>query len=889
MSPSVRQLFHELVDLPQKERERIIDERRIPGDLYAEVESLLRYDSGSRESLTRRVSVVVDDALHSDDSPLALDCGPYRVLRLLGSGGMGAVYLAERRDGEIEQQVAIKLLRADAERPAWRERFLRERQLLAYLSHPSIARLLDAGHTDDDQPYLVMEYVDGVSIDNYAASLDLPAQLKLFLHVCDGVSHAHRHLIVHRDLKPSNILVDSSGHPKLLDFGIAKFLDVTGDATRTGERILTPNYASPEQLRGDVQTTATDIYSLGAVLYKLLTGQSPHELVSEARLTNRAITGGMNITAPSRLNPKLPRDIDHILRKALRDEPEERYASVDDFADDIRAFLEWRPVRARSGDAWYRARKFLRRFWIPVVAAVLTIASLSIGMWAVNRERLIAERRFSEVRQLSSKLFDIDSAVRQLPGGTKARQLIVNTSLDYLRGLATEARGDPDLMLDMGNAYMRVARVQGVPIGPNLGQMENAEQSLRIAEGFISSVLQARPDNRSALLRAAQIAHDRMRLAAFRRPDTAALPLAHECERWLDKYLSSGPVDEAEKDQVLLIGMHVANWYARKEQPHDALRLLRRMIEIGRAMHMPARVGGAQVFVAGALRSLGDLDGALAACREGTTLLEPRPGDTSYVSLRSFRLAMVTQGEILGEDNDVSLGRPQEAADLFERGFKIAIDLARRDPADSDSAFSVANDGIRLAGVLRHSDPGRSLSIYDETLRHSARILNHPRARRDEIRELAWSTYPLRQLGRFKEARSRLDGAFQRLNELKLYPAGQVELGSEPDDALRALAEYEAASANVRRAIEIYQELLTLVMASKPKPESTLTDAFHLSGIYRSTAALQKRAGHADLASALAARNLELWRHWERRLPNNAFVLRQLEEARAMSAAPVRE
>jgi serine/threonine protein kinase len=193
-------------------------------------------------------------------------CGPYRLIRLLGSGGMGAVYLAERSDGEIQQKVAVKLLRADAHRPAWRARFLKERQLLASLHHPSIVHVIDAGHTDDGRPYLVMEYVEGTPIDVYAAGIEMRERLSLFLRVCEGVSHAHGHLIIHRDLKPANILVDASGQPKLLDFGIAKLLDETGDATQTVERLLTPNYASPEQVRGDSQTTATDVYSLGAVL-----------------------------------------------------------------------------------------------------------------------------------------------------------------------------------------------------------------------------------------------------------------------------------------------------------------------------------------------------------------------------------------------------------------------------------------------------------------------------------------------------------------------------------------------------------------------------------------------------------------------------------------------
>jgi serine/threonine-protein kinase len=276
--------------------------------------------------------------LRADEGDATGDWGPYRRVRLLGSGGMGTVYLAERRDGEIQQKVAVKVL-GGGNRPVLRERFLKERRLLALLSHPSIVHVIDAGHTSEHQPYLVMEYVEGVPIDTYAARIAVPERLKLFLRVCEGVSHAHRHLIIHRDLKPSNILVDASGQPKLLDFGIAKLLDDTGEPTETVERLLTPNYASPEQLRGGSQTTATDVYSLGAVLYKLLTGRSPHETGNTATALE-VITGARQITPPTRLNSELPADLDYILRKALRTEPEERYTSVDAFADDVRALLD---------------------------------------------------------------------------------------------------------------------------------------------------------------------------------------------------------------------------------------------------------------------------------------------------------------------------------------------------------------------------------------------------------------------------------------------------------------------------------------------------------------------------------------------------------------------
>lgn len=271
MDDQVRHLFHELVDLSPGERQRIIAERKITGELRAELESLLSFNSVDARRLTECVSGVAEEVLHSAAGHDLPDCGPYRLVRLLGRGGMGTVYFGERRDGEIQQTVAVKLLSTDSHRPGWRERFLKERQLLASLNHPSIVHVIDAGSTTDGRPYLVMEYVAGISIDLYAATLDVRDRLMLFLRVCEGVSHAHRRLIIHCDLKPSNILVDPSGQPKLLDFGIARLLDDTADATQTIERLLTPNYASPEQLRGASRSTATDIYSLGAVLYKILT------------------------------------------------------------------------------------------------------------------------------------------------------------------------------------------------------------------------------------------------------------------------------------------------------------------------------------------------------------------------------------------------------------------------------------------------------------------------------------------------------------------------------------------------------------------------------------------------------------------------------------------
>jgi tetratricopeptide (TPR) repeat protein len=456
--------------------------------------------------------------------------------------------------------------------------------------------------------------------------------------------------------------------------------------------------------------------------------------------------------------------------------------------------------------------------------------------------------------------------------------LIVETSLNYLRRLAADAGQDPALALDLGTAYMRVGRVQGVPISPNLGQMDNAEQNLRVAEDLIHSVLKTQPGNRTAALRAAQIAHDRMVLAESRRPDSEALPLAYESEKWLNKYLTNGHVDEDEKDQVVIVGMNVANWYARKELPDAALRLLRRTIDIARATGQQRQAGAAQIVVARTLRSIGDLDGALAAIREGVNLLEPQPGQTSTGALITFGLALATEGEVLGEDDSISLNRPQEAIEYLERGFRMAVDMAQQDPNDSRSRLAVGNRGVKLAGILRHSDPAQALVIYDQVLQHLAEVKNNSGARLNEITALAGSTYALRQIGRSDDARHRLDAAFSRLRELKLYPAEQIEPDSESADAGRALAEFEAGTGNFHRGAEIYEELVSKIMASKPNLDTNLEAATKLSNIYQAMADLYRRAKQPDAASRLYTRRFELWHSWQVKLPHNEFLLRQTGE-----------
>ncbi|MEO8368633.1 MAG: serine/threonine-protein kinase [Candidatus Solibacter sp.] len=861
MNVEVERLLDLAAAMPPERRAAFLQQECLDTRVRSEVESLLQYVTGADQYFDDALQSVAA-SVGSSREPAPGDLfGAYRILSLLGRGGMGAVYLAERVDGELQQKVAIKLLRGDCVRPVWRERFLVERQLLASLHHPSIIHVVDAGHAAG-RPFLIMEYVEGQPIDTYAATLDVRGRLKLFLGVCDGVAHAHRRLIIHRDLKPSNILVDASGQPKLLDFGIAKLLDDPG-ATQTVERMLTPDYASPEQLSGAAQSTATDIYSLGVILHQLLTGAPPRHV--------GLVKPEGKLAAPSELNPQVPRDVDFVVGKALRPEPDDRYLSVDEFAADIRAVLEWRPVQARSGDRWYRARRFLRRYWLPLAASAAVVASLATGLYIANRERLIAERRFVAVRQLANKLFEIDTQVAQLPGGSKTRQFIVDTALEYLQRMTADVHNDASLSLDLGAAYMRVGRVLGVNISPNLGQTAQADQAAAKAQALIESVLTADPTNRTALLRAAQVAHDRMILAGDRHLDRDALKLAGNAVALFDRYFATGELtaqsDRREAQQVILAHTNIANRYMIAGNYDEAIRLCARGRQIARVTNWPSQEGASLIIVAMSQRAKGNLDESLAAIRESAAILKPKPDDIASGRFFTYSLALLRQGQILGEADAISFGRTKEAIELLQQGMAIASDFAKRDPNDFTSHNRIFNIASRLARIYQGTDPGRAIELYDDALQSLTRMAGHGSTSSNEIRTLAASAVPLARLGRRDEARKRLEKAFARLAELKLYPAQKITLGSEADETLRAQAEFEAPE----RGAQIYRDLLEAM-----QPAGDLSDAVLLSNLYRDAARVHRKAGQRTEAVGMEAARRELWQSWDKKLPNNAFIRRQM-------------
>ncbi|MEO0557098.1 MAG: protein kinase [Bacteroidota bacterium] len=523
----VRSIFEQAADRPRDEREALLAEACADDvALRREVDSLLSAHDDETPFLDDALATAAWRLLDEPEAEqVGLRIGPYKLLREVGRGGMGLVYLAERDDGQFEQRVAVKLVRQGHLRHDLVRRFHHERRVLATLQHEGIARLLDGGVTNplpgapDGLPYLVMEYVEGEPITTYCDRHDLGIRerLELFREVCAAVRYAHQNLVVHRDLKPSNILVEDQGggathHParrnreaqdrpeasptrrprvKLLDFGIAKLLDAP-DAdpvltARTGLRALTPTYAAPEQIRHQPVTPAADVYALGVLLFELLASTRPYDVTdlspSEVeRVVCETEPPRVSDSAPPKRQRTLRGDLDTIVAKALRKEPERRYALAADLDEDIRRYLAQLPIRARPDTATYRASRFVRRHAVGVGATVLLVLTLLGGLLATARQARIADERTREVRQLAGTLlFEVHDAIRDLPGATRARETLISNALAYLDGLWQDRPNDPDLQHELADAYAQIAQIQGHPYTTNLGDLDGAERSYRRA------------------------------------------------------------------------------------------------------------------------------------------------------------------------------------------------------------------------------------------------------------------------------------------------------------------------------------------------------------------------------------------------------------------------
>ncbi len=710
MKPEVERLFEAALEIPPDRRREFLLRQRVSAELRGEVELLLEYNRDAESFLAAAVGGEAASVMLGSAFSRGQRIGAYSILSVIGRGGMGVVYLAERSDGKFDQHVAIKVVQSGLG-GLLAGRLQQECRILAALEHPNIARPVDAGATDDGLPYFVMEHIAGQPIDRYCEQrkLSLRQRIQLMLPVCEAVQLAHQTLIVHRDLKPDNILVTPQGVPKLLDFGIAKVLSETpaaGPATTT--RFFTPEYGSPEQVRGESAGTAADIYGLGAVLYKLLAGVAPHQLDGKSPVDVMRAICEEDIRRPSSLRAELAGDLDHILQMALRKESHRRYSSADQLAADLRRWLDGKPVLASPDTVWYRSGKFLKRHWLGVAAAAVVVLALTIGVTVATWQARRAERRFADVRHLANAfLFDFEQSIHQLPGATKARQLLVKTSLEYLASLSKEASGDTALTRELAAAYEKVGDIQGEPGEGNVGDTQGAIESYRQAVLLRESLHDA--ESSDPAIRIA-LAAGLVKLANVQARTLESESAASNCRRaqfLAEETLKAHPGFEpavavqAQAHSVMsLLLLKKNDVKASVDEGRRSLALRERL-----AAAAP-RDRSAQLALAEADRTLGKLTEQMEVRNaeaiayyskaqeifERLTLEDPSDGESERGLMR-----------VLSELGFAALGpggSQERALASMRRAYTIADRRVRADPADAEGVTNLFGICVRLGGSL---------------------------------------------------------------------------------------------------------------------------------------------------------------------------------------------
>ncbi|MFN7978668.1 MAG: serine/threonine-protein kinase [Vicinamibacterales bacterium] len=513
----VTDLFEQATAQPPAERAAWLTAACDDAEVRAEVEAMLAAYDTDPEFLERPgdVAGAMEDAVA--DALIGRRLGAYRLVRQIGRGGMGVVYEAHRDDQEFDRRAAVKVL------PVWRsasfgERFRFERRVLAGLDHPGIARLIDAGTTPDGVTYVVLEFVDGQPVTAWcdAHALSIADRVGLAGRICEAVTYAHQRLVIHRDLKPANILVTADGQPKLLDFGIAALAADDGASrgtTRTGQHSFTPEFASPEQVRGERVTTATDVYSLGVLFYRMLTGRAPYDLQGLSPLQVIQTICDVEPPRPSTVAEEdagrtLRGDLDAVVMKALQKHAGDRYASVAEFAADLRAWRTGHPVAAAPSSTAYRLRRFVSRHRRAVAAGIAVVVALAGGgaatAWQAHVaqvERDKAQNRFRQVEEFSrSLLFDVNEALARVPGSTEPRRLLLERAVQFLDGLAADADNDAAMKLELAEGYRRLGGIQGGTEGANVGDRRAAAESFGKATRLAEEVVAERPGEVDAMV-----------------------------------------------------------------------------------------------------------------------------------------------------------------------------------------------------------------------------------------------------------------------------------------------------------------------------------------------------------------------------------------------------
>jgi len=898
----VEEVFQTALELAPSEQKHFLDQECAGDpDLRHEVQSLLDSLDASRAQIQAPIQGAAHDFAQKQDSALiGRRVGPYKITGLLGHGGMGSVYKAVRVDEEFVKEVAIKIVRQGMDTGFIRERFLQERQILAQLDHPHITRLLDGGTTVDGLPYLVMEYVEGKPITQVCTErkLTIPQRLRLMLEVCAAVQHAHRHLIVHRDLKPGNILVTADNTPKLLDFGIAKILAAdpgcTGPLPVTVVRMMTPEYSSPEQVMGLAVTAATDVYALGAILYELLSTQKAHRLDPGSPIDIERVVVKQDPLPPSvaaqkagqphRWSRQVEGDLDNIVLNAMRKEPERRYNSAEQLAQDIQNHLGGLPVMARPNTIRYRAAKFVTRNRLPLALAALLIISLIAGIISTAREASRANRRFHEMRGLARTiLFEVHDKLQSLPGSTEARALMITKVGGYLDNLSREAAGDLSLHRELAQAYEKIGDVQGSPFTPNLGKSNDALDSYRkalnhwlaihqssrgadeeVAIGLsrcyfrIGDVQIRLGDNDGALSSFDLGIHS---VQSIRQPSDKGLflrTLAGGYHRSGDLLLTLGRLSAA-SDEYKRAREASEQSLASEPGPRSQFLLANSLVRNGDA-----------------LVQLGDIETAQSAYRRGIELREDieRTKPNYGGNLRELIPLYNALGNVLGHPDYPNLDRHEEALAQYRRALAICEERWKQDPRSAQTRYDLAISYTKLGTASLMNEPREAALHLDHAVRLYAELSqadpNNVVYRKDWAYAVSRRARALTAIGQHDTARKLLVQA-QDLSGSAGVAAGVLH------EVVRfqiATHDFAAAVDNMQRVIASREPLLTgspnslAVIHAYSEDYELLAHANESIG----TAAAITRACRAWQSSEA------LWKQWSEKGIASSFSRRRREE-----------
>jgi eukaryotic-like serine/threonine-protein kinase len=898
--------------------------------LCREVENLLDYESkvGTGFLDEAAFAEAITSLLSAEDKAwFGRHVGAYKIVSQLGSGGMGEVYRAVRADGQYTKEVAVKLVRSGLDTGSVIERFRNERQILASLDHPNIARLVDGGTSEEGVPFLVMELIDGEPIDAYCnrRKLTVTERLNLFQQACSAVQYAHQRLVIHRDIKPGNILVTNDGTLKLLDFGIAKILAPleAAQTALTMTQAMTPEYASPEQIKGETITTATDVYSLGVVLYRMLTGhspysadtRSPHKLAlavcetepdrPSASVSPQAAQSAGDAersaqldfvkrtgeSTPAGLQRRLTGDLDNIVLMALRKEPERRYASAERLADDLRRHMDGLPVLATKGSWSYRTGKFVRRHKAAMAASLAVLLALSTGIILTVREARIArqqaaiadtqrqraEKRFEDVRKLSdSFIFEIHDAIQNLPGSTPARKLVLDRALEYLDSASKDANGNPDLERELAKGYQRLAVVQGNAAESNLGEAEAGLTSDQKALTLFEDVARTNPNNLQDQLNVAMM----YRILSFSALNdaTGQKDLEHAIAI-TDRVLKIDPTHPVALSESAVQQQNVAFMLDAAGERARAIDAYRKNYEVRQGLwklkpNMRSNrqgMGMSQVLLGEALAHMDSREEGLKFIDQGIGYYESLVKDVPGINeRRELTISRQKRGDVLFLNGDAAgaLAIYRDAQDTLQA-------MAKTDPKNTMLQIDLANmsyyQGRTLAVLGRDSEATnflqRSLAMFEKVRDAAINSEEYPRGPAGiniwigdvSIRQ---SNLP-RALESFKDAIAVLETKKDPLDDDERceMATALVRVGQTH----MRLHDPQEASAAFKKALDIANPSVALqhtdIPALYPIGEALAGESEASSALARVAQSAEDRSRLAEEARAAYQSSMETWRH----------------------------